>query len=122
MTMKFSFTGRRRIQQRFKALQQASRQVMRDVSKEVNRRHALTMRRRAIPERTGRLKGSLTQESHPDRQVTVTNRSVQIESTVPYAEHQAKRIRKLNAAENKEVFLKPVEEKFDAVIKGGRGS
>ncbi len=110
--------GTKEVIRRLERIQQAGPHMMRRVATEANRRHASAFKRRSIPEDTGRLKASLTSMTHKDRVVSITKERIKIASTVPYAQYQAARIRKLSVIEMKEIFIVPIHEAFDQVTRG----
>jgi len=120
--MSFSMTqsGIKSIMRSLDRLKSESPRLIRLTSKEANRRHALTYRRRRIPRLTGRLQDSLTFESHPDREVRVTRRGIVIGTNVPYAKYQRHRIRPMTRAELVHIFLEPIQESLQELL-AGRG-
>ena len=88
------------------------------MSREANRRHAATYRRRRIPRDTGRLQDSLTFESHPDREVRVTPKGITIGTLVPYAKYQRRRIRPLTRDELVDIFLDPITLTLQEILEG----
>ncbi len=115
MSFTMSHTGDRRLLQKLERLKVAG--DWRPLTKEMNAAHARAMSRRQIPIKTGRLKASLTRPVHPDRVVMSDRRGLSISTRVPYAKYQRKRIRRLNRAELREIFIKPIELAFEAVAR-----
>ena len=108
MTWSFAQSGTKRVRLALLRLSKSAPRLLVDVAKEVNRNHAIAMRRRPIPYDTGRLDRSLATESSPDRLVTTTPTGVSIQSLVPYAKYQRHRIRPLNRQELQEIFITPI--------------
>lgn len=118
MSITITQRGGEELRRKLARLQGAGADVMRRVLADANREHAAAFKRRAIPEDTGRLKASLTQTRHTDRIVTATKDAIKLGSSVPYAQYQRKRIRELSRAELKAIFVTPIHEHFDRLLRG----
>lgn len=121
MSFRITQRGGSEIRRRLAAIQRAGKGVVRQVASESDERFCVAMRRRAIPERTGRLRKSLTQAGHPDHVLRVNRESVTIGTDVPYAQYQQKRIRGLSRTELQHVFRDPILEIFRVAIEGRAG-
>lgn len=118
MSFSYSQTGLKSVQRRLQALTDRAPHALRDVAQEANTRHAQAYRRRRIPEATGRLKASLTQERHPERVVRITRRGLTLGTRVPYAQYQEQRIRRLSPRELRDIFIDPITQHLTEVLRG----
>lgn len=119
MTITMTHRGGASIRARLHALASVGRDVVREVSREVDRRHAEVMRRKRIPRDTGRLEDSLTQVGHPDREVRVGRDQISIATTVPYARYQEARISRLHREEQTYIFHDPIAGKYRLALEEG---
>jgi len=118
LSFKISQTGDKEIKRALLRIEQTAPKMMKEVSKEANRRHAATYKRRTIPRDTGRLEDSLTTESHEDREVKVTDKGITIGTLVPYAKYQRSRIRELTRAELVDIFIEPITQTLQEILAG----
>jgi hypothetical protein len=92
---------------------------LKEVAQEINTAHADAMRRRPIPVKTGALRRSLTVVGDAERIFREHRNGFEIGSRLNYARYQRRRIRELNATERREVFVKPVEQAFNNILRRG---
>lgn len=121
MSFRITQRGGAEIRRRLAAIQRAGKGAMRQVATTSDGRFCEAMGRRDIPERTGRLRKSLTSPGHPDHVLRVNRESVTIGTDVPYAQYQQKRIRGLSRSELQYIFRDPVLEIFRTAIEGRAG-
>tara|TARA_R110002012_G_scaffold294395_1_gene490527 strand:- start:684 stop:1046 length:363 start_codon:yes stop_codon:yes gene_type:complete len=120
MSFSVQQTGSKKIARALLRIRQTAPRMMREVSKDANRRHAAAYRRRRIPRDTGRLQASLTAESHPDRFIIVQQKGIRIGTDVPYARYQEHRIRRLTRDELVDIFIHPIMETLSEILAGRR--
>lgn len=63
---------------------------------------------------------SLATTNHPDRFVEATIKGVRIGTRVPYAKYQRARIAPLSPQELREIFVNPMLEHVQELLKGGQ--
>lgn len=116
MRPQFSMTG---LDALIKGLTAASlAQATREALPEVDQAFVDAMRRRDIPTRSGRLKGSLTDRGHRDHLARATEREIIIGSRTPYAGKHRDHIKPLTAQEKQDIYVKPLLKVLMAQIAG----
>ncbi len=90
---------------------------LKEIAGEINKAHAAAMLRRFIPVKTGALKRSLTVPGDANRIFREHRAGFEIGSKLIYAKYQRRRIRELNFAERKEIFVTPVELAFNNILR-----
>lgn len=78
------------------------------------------MRKRSIPERSGRLKASLTQRAHRDHVARMQAKRMVLGTKVPYARYQKTRWRPLSRDERRAIMIAPLQETLRQWLGGTR--